>query len=94
MRVLVQFDEARETVRRSRAEVLRAAVSQGSTDLSWQDYEAIDSHSVEGEMGALAEHCDFVVDASRPLGLLQGDLPRALFTLDARRKWGVIDLTP
>ncbi len=57
--------------------------SQGSSDLSWQEFEAIDSHSVEGEIGALAELCDFVIDASQPLSLLQGDLPGALFTLDA-----------
>ena len=57
--------------------------SQGDSDLSWEEFEAIDSHSVEGEIGALAELCDFVIDASQPLSLLQGDLPGALFTLDA-----------
>ena len=57
--------------------------SQGSAGLSWQEFEAIDNHSVEREIGALAELCDFVVDASQPLSPLQGDLPGELFTLDA-----------
>ena len=57
--------------------------SQGPTGISWQEFEAIDSHSVEGEIGTLAELCDFVVDASQPLSLLQSDLPGELFTLDA-----------
>ena len=56
--------------------------SQGSTDLSWQEFEAIDNHLVEAEIGALPELCDFVIDASQPLSLLQGDLPTELFTLD------------
>ena len=56
--------------------------SQGPTGLSWQEFETIDNHSVEGEIGALTELCDFVVDASQPLALLQRDLPRELFTLD------------
>ena len=73
MRVLVQFDEARETVRRSRAEVLGAAVSEGSADLSWQDSQTIDKHSVEGEIGVLAELCDFVVDVSQPLSTTTTD---------------------
>ena len=83
MRVLVLSDEARETVRRSRAEVLGAAVSQGSADQSWQDFQAIDKHSVEGEIGTLAELCDFEVDASQPPGLLQGDLLGEVIALDA-----------
>ena len=58
--------------------------SQGSSDLSWQEFEAIDSHSVEGEIGALAELCDFVIDASQPLSLLQVNLPRELFALGTR----------
>ena len=84
VRVLVQLDEARETVRRSRAEVLGAAVSEGSADLSSQGSQAIDKHSVEGAIGALAELCDFAVDVSQPLSLLRCNLPRELLTLDAR----------
>ena len=57
---------------------------QGHTSLSWQEFEAIDSHSVEGEISDLAELCDFVIDASQPLSFLHGNLPRELFTLDAR----------
>ena len=57
--------------------------SQGPVGLSWQEFEAIDSHIVEGEIGALMELCDFVIDASQPLSFLQGDLPRELFALDA-----------
>ncbi len=53
--------------------------SQGRTDLSWEEFEAIDGHPVEAEIGALAELCDFVIDASQPLRRLQRDLPRELF---------------
>ena len=53
--------------------------SQGSAGLSWQEFEAIDNHSVEGEIGALAELCDYVVDASQPLTILQNDLHAELF---------------
>ena len=57
--------------------------SQGPACPTWQEFEAIDNHSVEGEIGALAELCDFVIDASQPLSRLQGNLPEELFTLDA-----------
>ena len=84
MTVLVQFDEVRETVRRSRAEVLGAAVAEGFADLSWQGSQAIDKHSVGDAIGVLAELCDFAVDVSQPLSLLRCNLPRKLLTLDAR----------
>ena len=58
--------------------------SQGPAGLSWQEFEAIDNHSVEDEIGALEKLCDFVIDASQPLSLLQGNLPRELFALDVR----------
>ena len=50
--------------------------SQEPIGLSWQEFETINSHIVEGEIGALVELCDFVIDASQPLSLLQGDLPQ------------------
>ena len=55
---------------------------QGPAGLSWQEFEAIDEHSVESEIGALEKLCDFVVDASQPISLLRVNLPRELFTLD------------
>ena len=83
VRVLVQLDEARETVRRSRLKSW-GQLSLGSADLSRQGSQAIDKHSVEGAIGALAELCDFAVDVSQPLSLLRCNLPRELLTLDAR----------
>ena len=61
--------------------------SQGPTGISWQEFEAIDNHSVEGEIGALAELCDFVADASQPLSLLLGDLPGELYRMAKGEKW-------
>ena len=55
--------------------------SQGPADLSWQEFEAIDNHSVEGEIGALAKLCDFVVDASQPLTDVRDNLHSNLFML-------------
>ena len=57
--------------------------SQGPPGLSWQEFEAMDNHSVEGEIGALAEFCNLVIDASKPLSHLHGELPRELFAPDA-----------
>lgn len=57
--------------------------SQGSVGLSPEEFEAIDGHIVEGEISALPELCDFVIDASQPLSLLQRDLPGELLALGA-----------
>ena len=60
--------------------------SQGPTGLSWQEFETIDSHIVEGEISALAELCDSVIDASQPLSLLQVICLESFSRL-MRRKW-------
>ena len=59
--------------------------SQGTDGLSREEFEAIDRHSVEVEIGDLAELCDFMIDASQPLDNLQGDLPAELFSLNTPR---------
>ena len=56
---------------------------QGSSGLPRQEFDAIDRHSVELEVGDLADLCDFVIDASQPLTDLQRNLPSELFALDA-----------
>ena len=54
--------------------------SQGDGSLSREQFEAIEGHAVESEIGDLAEFCDFVIDASQPLTHLQDHLPTELFT--------------
>lgn len=54
--------------------------SQGHTELSWEEFVAVDGHLVEAGIGPLMDQCDFVIDASKPLDLLQKDLPGVLFS--------------
>ena len=62
----------------------RRRQAQGSNVLSQREFEVIDVHPVEAEIGKLAGLCDFVIDASQPLSRLEGNLPADLFTLDVR----------
>lgn len=55
---------------------------QGADSLSREQFEAFERHAVESEISDLAELCDFVIDASRPLTHLQDDLPVELFILN------------
>ena len=61
----------------------RRRQSQGTGGLSREEFDAIDRHPVEVEIGDLAQLCDYVIDASQPLTQLESDLPAELFALKA-----------
>ncbi len=59
----------------------RRRKTQRSDSISREQFEATERHAVESQIRDLAESCDFVIDASRPLSILQNELPAELFTI-------------